>query len=93
MCWLLKLFTIYTTHQVLSFMLPNSLFWIYGDVARYLSIIFLIACGILVIDLFYTVTDKWVANYERHGESFRWMFVLFLLSALMWIGSVSIVIM
>lgn len=62
-CWLFKFAAVMVAFGA-SLWIPNSFFQYYMDFSRYISIIFLLAQALLMMEVAYKINEKFVANYE-----------------------------
>lgn len=74
--------------------IPNSVFNVYGDIANILASVFVIAQALLLIDLGYTVNEKIMTQHtSMHRRNLRedptWKIVILVLSALLFVGSIT----
>jgi hypothetical protein len=69
--------------------MPNKFFDGFREFSRVISAFYLIPQLIVLIDFMYVWNEKWVWYYDSRNESFLWIFLLFLVSAIMWVISIA----
>lgn len=86
-CWMFKIFMlagIFTCTLYIS----NIFFDFYLEFARFMSLLYMFLQSVVLIDFLYYWNTAWVAKMRISHQFSYWIFLLFLVSALMWIFSI-----
>lgn len=67
--------------------IPNVFFDFYIEFARFMSLLYMSLQSVVLIDFLYYWNTTWIAKMRISHQFSYWIFLLFIVSAIMWIGS------